>query len=81
MPDPLFARPANPDRQTVEVRPQLRVAVVAVLDAVCFNEGGKARQRKIEEIVDAWAIEEARKANVIARCLEGNPPIVDSETA
>ena len=80
MSDPLtLSRPANPDRQRVEVRPLVPVEVVAVIDAVCINEGAKDRTAKVNEILREWAIREAQKATVIVRVLSGNPPLVDSE--
>lgn len=74
-----FARSASPDRQLVEVRPLVPVEVVAVIDAVCINEGAKDRTRKVNEILREWAIKTAREATVITRCLQGNPDLLDTE--
>lgn len=56
------------------------VEVLAVLDAVCINEGSKDRTTKVNEILRAWAVAEANKATVIVRCLRGNPGLVDTDT-
>ena len=76
---PLLSRTASPDRQFVEVRPLGTVEVVAVIDAVCINEGAKDRTAKVNEILREWAIREANKANVIVRCMQGNPSLSEGD--
>jgi hypothetical protein len=80
MPDPVcLSRAPNQDRQVVEVRPLVPVEVVAVLDAVCMNENGKDRTKKVNEILRAWAVAEAHKATVVMRCLAGNPSLLERD--
>lgn len=80
MSDVHLSRAPNQDRQLVEVRPMVPVEVVAVIDAVCCNENGKDRTRKVNEILRAWAVLEARRATVIVNVLRGNPLLVEPDT-
>lgn len=79
--DPLcLSRAPNADRQVVEVRPMVPVEVVAVIDAVCCNEQGKDRTRKVNEILREWAVAEARKASLIVNVQRGHPSLSESDT-
>jgi hypothetical protein len=75
---PLLSRPANPDRQYVEIRPVVPVDVVAVIDAICI-------ERKIDrtKLVCEWLRERAaaehRKASLIVKLTGVNPNGLESD--
>ncbi len=75
---PLLSRPANPERQYVEIRPVVPVEVVAVIDAICID-------RKIDrtKLVCEWLRERAaaehRRASVIVKLAGINPAGLESD--
>lgn len=79
-PSPLFARPANPDRQFVEVRPLLPVEVVAVLDAIAMDEGTD-RTKVLVAAATEYAKRHYRRATLIVNASRGNPSLVDTDEA
>lgn len=82
--EPAFSRPANPDRQFVEVRPLLPIDVVRVIDAKCIAESTAERQldrtAMIRRILAQWAAEQRRQASVILNVAGANPAFMDSES-
>lgn len=52
------------------------VEVLAVLDAVCTDEG-KDRTKKVNEILRAWAQKEYRRASLVMNVSRGNPSLLD----
>ncbi|WAC72088.1 hypothetical protein OU995_21325 [Roseateles sp. SL47] len=56
----------------VELRGPCPSSIVAVLDAVSLHNG-TTRTELVNQILGAWAKQEATKASLIARVLRGNP--------
>jgi DNA-directed RNA polymerase beta' subunit len=69
-----LSRPANPDRQFVEVRPLVPVEVVAVIDAIAMDEG-KNRTEVVNEMLRDAAIRHHRRASLIVNASRGNAPL------
>lgn len=79
-----FSRPANPDRQYVEVRPLLPIDVVRVIDAECIAQSTTDRPidrtALIRRILAQWAAERHRQASVIVSVAGSNPAFMDTES-
>lgn len=56
----------------MELRGPCPASTVAVLDAVSLHNG-TTRTELVNQILGKWAQQEARKASLIARVLQGNP--------
>lgn len=69
-----LSRPANSDRQFVEVRPLVPVEVVAVIDAIAMDEG-KNRTEVVNEMLRDAAIRHHRRASLIVNASRGNAPL------
>ena len=74
---PAFARPANPDREAAEVRARLPLEVIAVLDAIAFDEGSD-RTKVVIQACQAYAARHHRRATLILNACRGYPSPVDS---
>jgi len=79
-----FSRPANPERQFVEVCSLLPIDVVRGIDAKCIAESTAERQldrtAMIRRILAQWAAEQHRQASVIVNVAGANPAFMDTES-
>lgn len=73
---PVCSRTANVDRDTAEVRLDLPMSLVAVLDFLAARENTK-RKALIEKFVRAALHEKLMDARVLLRMADSNPTVVD----
>lgn len=74
---PVLSRSANVDRDTAEVRLDLPMSLVAVLDFLAARENTN-RKALIEKFVRAALQEKLMDARVLLRMADSNPSPVDS---
>lgn len=72
----LCSRAANPDRDTAEVRIDLPMALVAVLDFIAAKEG-TTRKALIEKFTRAALQDRLMDARMLVRMAESNPSGAD----
>ena len=73
---PVLSRSASPDRDTAEVRLDLPMSLVAVLDFLAARENTN-RKALIEKFVRAALQEKLMDARVLLRMADSNPSTVD----
>lgn len=73
---PLCSRAANPDRDTAEVRIDLPMALVAVLDFIAAKEG-TTRKALIEKFTRSALQDRLMDARMLVRMADSNTSAVD----
>ena len=76
---PLFSRPADPDRQFVELRTLVPIEVIAYIDAAASLANKRHRGEMIVDILTEWARRREHAVNVYQRTTRGNPPLPDCD--